>query len=72
MLDGIVTASFEDIIKTDNIRINVGVWVINTITNSSLGSEVHDDVRLIFLEGFVDEFFVGKIAFDKCEVFVLL
>ena len=72
MLDWVMAAGFEDIIEANEISFDVGVRMIDAVANTSLSGEVDDDIELVFLEKFVDEFFVGKVAFDESEVFEFL
>ena len=66
MLHGVVATRFEDIVEADEVGLDVGVGVGDRIANTSLGSEVYDDVEGVILEQFVDQGFVSNIALYEC------
>lgn len=71
MFDGVVTASFEDVVETDEVGFDVGVGVIDAVADAGLGGEVDDEVWLFGFEELVYDGFVGEVALDESEVFML-
>lgn len=67
-----ITASFKDVIETNDVRFDISIWAVNAVADASLGSEVDDDIWMILGEDLIDKFFVGEVAFDKSEVIELL
>ena len=62
-----MAAGFEDVIETDEVGLDVSVGIGDAIAHASLGSQVHDNMRLIFGEDSVDEGAVGYIAADESK-----
>jgi hypothetical protein len=60
--------SFENIVETNDVALNIHIRVINAITYSCLSCEVHDNVKLVFLEQFVDQFPICYATFDEMIV----
>ena len=58
-------AGFEDVVEADHIALDVGVGVLDAVAYAGLGGEVDDDVEVVLGKDFVDEGFVGEIAFDE-------
>ena len=62
MLNGIVAAAFKDIIKSDKVRFDIYVGVIDRIAYPRLRREIHDNIGVIFFKKLGKGFFVGNIA----------
>ena len=45
VLDLVVSAALEDVHKTDQIRVDVGVGVLERVADTGLGTEVHDTIK---------------------------
>lgn len=58
MLNRVMAACFQQVIKTDDIRFNVHIRMVNTVAHSCLGSEVDHDVEVI----------LGKQLFHQCFI----
>ena len=59
MLNFVMTASFKDIIETNEVALNVSVWIGDTVTYTSLGCEVYHDSNLVFGENLFYSFFIS-------------
>jgi len=46
VINSLMTASFQDIAESDQIRINISRWVLNRVTNAGLGGEIHDHIKI--------------------------
>lgn len=46
VLDRVVSASFEDVVESDNVALDVSIRILDAITDSDLGGKVDDDGRL--------------------------
>ena len=62
-----MAAGFEDVIEADEVGLDVSVGIGDAIAHASLGSQIHDNMRLILGENAVDEGAVGYVAADECE-----
>jgi len=69
VLDFKVAACFQDVVEADEVALDIGVGVRDGITDASLGGEVHDDGKVVFLEQAVDGGLVGKVRLDECPLF---
>ena len=65
VLDRMMPASLQDVVEPDHVALDIGVRVLDAITDTSLSRQIHDDIEVVFLEDAVDEGLVGKIAFDE-------
>jgi len=45
--DLVVTAALEDVHKTDQIRVDIGVWVLKRVPDPGLCAEVHHTVKTL-------------------------
>ena len=70
MLDLVTTARLEDVIKADDIRLDVDVGMVDAVPDACLRREIHDDVGLILFKNLRHQRLVGKIPSDK-GVFIL-
>ena len=69
VLGCVVAAGFEDVVEADEVGLDVGVGVVDAVTDAGLGGEVNDEVGLVLCEKLVNGGFVGEVAFDEGEVF---
>ena len=60
-----VAASFQNVIKANDIGFYVGTGIGNGIPDTGLGSQVHHHIEFIFCKALLDEAFIGNIALDK-------
>ena len=72
MLNWIIAASFEDVIETDNIGFNVGIWMVDAVADAGLSGKVYDNVWMERLKNSKDFVFIGKVTFHELEVFIFL
>lgn len=59
MFNFVMTASFKDIIETNEIALYVSVWIGDTVTYTSLGCEVYHNSNLVFGENLFYSFFIS-------------
>ena len=50
MFNFVMAASFKDIIETNEIALYVSVWIGDTVTYTSLSSEIYYNSYLVFGE----------------------
>lgn len=62
-----VAAGFEDVVEADEVGLDIGIGVGDAIADTSLGSEVDHNLRMVFGEDAVDEGAVGDVAADEGE-----
>ncbi len=53
MLHRMVTTSFKDVVKANDVALYIGIGVLNAIAYARLGSEIHHNVEMIFDEKLV-------------------
>lgn len=63
MFHRILTASFKNIIKTDQICFHISVRIRNRITHTCLCRQIHHNLRCIFFKKIRNESFIGNIPF---------
>ena len=66
----VVAASFQDIVETDEVALDVGVRVRNRITHTGLRREIHHHRKMMLREKVVDNAFVGNACFHEGPVAV--
>ena len=59
MLNFVMAASFKDIIETNEVALNVSVWISDTVTYTSLGCEVYYNSYLVFGENLFYSFLIS-------------
>ena len=60
-----VPAGLQDVVEPDHVALDVRIRVLDTIADTRLGCQVHDDIEVVFLEEAVDEGLVGEVALDE-------
>ena len=68
MLHLMVTASFKYVVETDEVALDICVWVCDAVTYSCLGCEIYNHGNVIFSEDFIYCFFVCNRGVDKSPV----
>ena len=68
MLNFMMTASFKYVVETDEVALDICVWVCDAVTYSCLGCEIYNHGNVIFSEDFIYCFFVGNRGVDKSPV----
>ena len=61
MFNAIVTASFKDVCKADDVAIDVRQWVVNGIANTGLRGKVHHALWLVRFKGVLYGLAIGKV-----------
>src|SRR6266480_8087728 len=70
MLDGGVPAAFENVQKTDDIAIDVGVGILERMAHTRLSRQMYDPIWRFALEHFFDSCPVGNVGLDEAETLV--
>ena len=68
MFDRILPASFQNIVKADDVAFDVHVGVHDGVPHARLRGEIHDDLRPVSREEVGNQALVGKVAADEREV----
>ena len=58
-------AGLQDVVEPNHVALDIGIRVLDTVADTRLGCQVHDDIEVVFLEEAVDEGLVGEIALDE-------
>ena len=59
MLNFVMTASFKDIIETNEVALNVSIGISDTVTYICLGCEVYHNSYPVFGENLFYSFFIS-------------
>ena len=59
MLNFVMTASFKDIIETNEVALNISIGISDTVTYTSLSSEIYYNSYLVFGENLFYSFFIS-------------
>ena len=62
MFNFVMAASFKDIIETNEVALNVSIWISDTVTYTSLGCEVYHNSDFVFGENLFYSFLIS----DRC------
>ena len=65
MLHWPVATGLEDMIEAYQVALDISIRIGDAITHTSLGSQVHHHLRLVFLKDAIDCCLVGNIASDE-------
>ena len=65
-----VTPSFKYVVETDEVALDICVWVCDAVTYSCLGCEIYNHGNVIFSEDLLDGGFVGDRIFNESPVSV--
>ena len=65
MLYFMVTASFKDVVKTDEVALDISIRIGDAVTNTSLGCEVYNNRDIVFGEDFFYGFLVSNRGMNK-------
>jgi len=68
MLDRMVSASFQNIEKTNQVRLQVCIGIIDAVPYSRLGGKIDDIVDGVLLKDVIQCFLVGKVSLIEVEV----
>ena len=70
MFNRMISYSFKDIVETDDIAEDIGIRMIDRISDACLSGQIDNDVKMTVFKKFVDELLVGNIAFDEGIILV--
>ena len=59
-----MAAGLEDVVETDQVRLDIRIGIGNRIPHSGLCSQIHHDLRLIRLKNPIDSSLVRNIALN--------
>ena len=65
VLDRIMPACLKDVVEPDHVALDIRIRVLDTIADTGLSGQVHDDVEVVFLEEAINEGFVSEVALDE-------
>ena len=65
MLHGKMTAGLQDIVKSNEIALDINVRMIDAVTHASLRRQVHHDIKLILLKQSIDRPLIRDIPLNK-------
>ncbi len=68
VLDLMVPAGFQDIEKTNQIRLQISIRIVDAVPHSGLSGKVDDIINRMRLENIVQLFLVGEIGLVEIEV----
>ena len=47
VLNRMVPASLQNVVESNHVGLDIGIGVLNRVTDAGLGGQVHDDIKLI-------------------------
>ena len=65
MLNRIMTAGFQNVVKANHVAFDVSVRVCDGVTHTCLSAQIDHNIRVILLKNAVDQRLVRKIALNK-------
>src|SRR5205807_6842945 len=65
MLDSVVPAAFQDVLKSENVRVDVCVWVDDRVAHPGLRREMNDACGTVFTEELLHRVGIGDV--NVCE-----
>lgn len=65
MLYSVMTAGFQDIVKTYKVGFNINIQIGNQIPHTRLSSQIHDNRRLILSKQIVNESLIRDTTLDE-------
>ncbi len=68
VLDAVVAAAFEQVGEADDVRLHVGVRILQRVAHAGLRGEVDDGVEVAFLEQVFHHHAVGDVVLEEAEV----
>ena len=68
MLYFVMTAGFEDVVKADDVALDVGVRICDGVTHSCLSGEIDDNGEIEFLKKVIDHGFISDVCLDESPV----
>ena len=60
-----MAACFQNIIETNQIRLNISIWIGDRIPHTCLCCQVNHNSRLICLENILNQIRISDVSFDK-------
>ena len=66
-----MAASLKNVIKTNQIRLNISIRMRDGISHASLSGKIHHNGRAVLLEYIIYCVFICQISFDESEPFIM-
>ena len=66
-----MAAALQNVKESNEIGLDIGLWIENGIPHSGLGRQVDHDLRIILAEYVFHQSLVRNVASHKCKSFVL-
>ena len=64
-------APLKDIEKSDEVRVTIGVRIVDRVANASLGSEVHHGRKPMFCKQLIGDCAIGEFELHETELRML-
>ncbi len=65
VLNGMMPACLQNVVESYHVALDVRIRILDTIADTRLSRQVHDNIEVVFLEDAVDECLVCEVAFDE-------
>ena len=66
-----MATSLKNVIKTNQIRLNISIRMRDGISHTSLSGKIHHNGRAVLLEYILYCVFICQISFDESEPFIM-
>ena len=63
-----MAACFKYVIETNDVTLDVCIWICNTVADSCLSSKVDNNCNVILCEELIDSFLIGNRIMDECPI----
>ena len=60
-----MAAGFEDVVEADDVGLDIGIGILDAVTDAGLGCEVDDNIELPFGKEVVDKGLVGNVTLNE-------
>ena len=71
MLHPVMSTTFEDIHESDNVAVNVGVWIFKRVSHPGLSCKIDDDIEFVLRKQLSQRFTVFQIKTCEGEIRIL-
>ena len=61
-----MAAGLQDVVKSDDIALDICVRIGDAVSYTGLCSQVYNDIGLVIPENSIDQGFIRQVALDKC------
>ena len=68
MLHLVMPTRFQHVDKSDEVTVDIGMWIGQRVPDASLRSQIDDGIKFLFCKQLGKPFTISKIPFFKLKV----